>query len=541
MNADATRDELFRLANGIVDRASRPMFLDVDNRNAGWALTLKAAWDSGTAFCCALRSEMVPIDVDMSQIHLTDRYRDEIESSGQPFIEAASSGLNRPNRHFFVWAPDESTRERLVERLRGIGAREPVRVGQPIRLPGVSHRQHDTCSTPVSGEQVTAMLLTIAEYDTLAHDKVTGQVVERLSPQSRRLIDNGPSTDRSTWDMSVTHRLLADGLSADEIINFGLNGSTRFSEKAREREQRRSGSGASYLSLGISKAESSRKNRSLGIRSREDAIRLLDATADAVAKTDHRVFGGLTARRVLDGCVSLFLKQSTFERPLPVRTVAETAQVHKSTALRWLRHLRANQWITEVERGHRGRAAVYRLETPRLLPLLGSQGGCEPKSVRHLGVSKNSLFRHGFGGESGWRAASALSALGGEASTGLIASGSHLSSKHIGLVLNRLQDLDVVEKVRHGTWRLTGEDLDFLAEHCGADRVEKQQAMRHELDRVAFGQYRLSRLAERLPNDTLLHLEALDSANACNWLTGEVVAIDDLWANPAQIRQRITK
>ena len=94
MNADTTRDELFRLATNVVDPASRPMFLDGDNRNAGRARSLKAAWDSGRAFCCALRSEVVPIDVDESQVHLMDRYRDEIESSGKPFIEAASSGLD---------------------------------------------------------------------------------------------------------------------------------------------------------------------------------------------------------------------------------------------------------------------------------------------------------------------------------------------------------------------------------------------------------------------------------------------------------------
>jgi hypothetical protein len=182
---------------------------------------------------------------------------------------------------------------------------------------------------------------------------------------------------------------------------------------------------------------------------------------------------------------------------------------------------------------------VYRLETPRLLPLLGSQGGCEPKSVRDDGVSKNALFRHGYVGESGWRATSALSALGGEASTGSIATGSHLSDKHIGLVLNRLQAHGVVEKVRHGTWRLTGEDLDFLAEHWGADLVAKRQAMRHELDRAAFGQYRLSRLAQLLPPDSLLHLQALDSVNACDRLTGEIVSIDDLWADPTLIPRKV--
>ena len=175
------------------------------------------------------------------------------------------------------------------------------------------------------------MILSVTESDSPSQGQSTGQLMERLSPLTRRVIDNGPPADRSTWDMSVTHRLLGDGLSADEIVHFGLNGSTRFSEKAREREQRHLGIGASYLRLGINKAESFPKNGSLGIRSREDAIRLLDATADAVANTDHRVFGGLMARRVLEGCIQLFAEQSTFERPLSVRTVAETAQVHMST------------------------------------------------------------------------------------------------------------------------------------------------------------------------------------------------------------------
>ena len=105
--------------------------------------------------------------------------------------------------------------------------------------------------------------------------------------------------------------------------------------------------------------------------------------------------------------------------------------------------------------------------------------------------------------------------------------------------MNRLQVLGVVEKVRHGTWRLTGEDLDFLAEHWGADLVEKQQAMRHELDRATYGQYRLSRLAQLAPPDSLLHLQALDSVNACDWLTGETVSIGDLWADPTLILKRV--
>ena len=535
MNAEATRDELFRLAVCITDRASKPIFLGEDNKNAGRARSLQSAWDSDRAFCCMLRSEVVPIDVDQSQLHLVDRYRDEIRASGQPFIETASSGLDRPNRHFFVWIPDDEPRECLVERLRGIGGGEPVRVGQQIRPPGVRHRHHDSYSVPVDCRQVTAVILSVTESDSPSQGQSTGQLMERLSPLTRRVIDNGPPADRSTWDMSVTHRLLSDGLSADEIVHFGLNGSTRFSEKAREREQRHLGIGASYLRLGINKAESFPKNGSLGIRSREDAIRLLDATADAVANTDHRVFGGLMARRVLEGCIQLFAEQSTFERPLSVRTVAETAQVHMSTAWKWLRHLLANRWITEVQGGRHGLATVYRLEIPRFRTLLGSQGGCESKSVRFCGISKNALFRHRYGGESGWRAASALSALGGEASTGSIASCSYLLPKHLGSVLNRLQVLGVVEKVRHGTWRLTGEDLDFLAEHWGADLVEKQQAMRHELDRATYGQYRLSRLAQLAPPDSLLHLQALDSVNACDWLTGETVSIGDLWADPTLI------
>ena len=182
MNAETTRDELFRLATGVVDPAFRPMFLDADNRNAGRAPSLKAAWDSDRAFCCGLRSEVVPVDIDSAQVHLLPAYRDAIEASKQAFVEAASSGTDSANRHFFIWAPADTDHEHLVDTLRHMGGREPVRIGQPIRLPGVRHRCHSTRSTPVDRRQVAAMLSAITDHDTKPQDVIADRLMGRLSP-----------------------------------------------------------------------------------------------------------------------------------------------------------------------------------------------------------------------------------------------------------------------------------------------------------------------------------------------------------------------
>ena len=102
-------------------------------------------------------------------------------------------------------------------------------------------------------------------------------------------------------------------------------------------------------------------------------------------------------------------------------------------------------------------------------------------------------------------------------------------------MLNRLSDLGIVKRVRHGTWRLTDEDHDFLAELWGANLVEKRQKARHELDKVGYGIYRLNRLEHQL-GERLTHLSVLDSNTVVNLDTGETITIDDLWKDPQRAR-----
>ena len=530
MSEPRARGELLQLARHLVDPAFCPIYLNPNNENEGRADTLAEAWRTDRAFCIRLRPEVIPIDIDQRQVPLLARFREAVEASGQPFLEVASSGPDQSNRHFFVWVPEEPARERLLEALRSISGRQPIRHGGPMRLPGVLHRNCVARSTPVNANQCKELLAAVKDHDLLDIDRL----VDQLTPRTKRLLEDGPSSDRSTWDMRVTHRLLADGLSSEEIVRFGLDGSARFSEKARQREHRYPGSGERYLRLGVSKAAAGRNEGSLGIRSRDDAVELLAATAMAVAAADHRPFGGLTARRVLEACVHLFFEQSTFERPLAVRTVAEVAQVDKSTAAKWLRHLCEIGCLSQSTAARHGRAAVYWLEMSRMRTLLGSQGGCEAKSVRKPDYSvanRSPLFRHRYAGESGRLIVAALAALGGEARTKSIVERSNLSRSHAIGVLNRLETLGLTSRVRHGTWRLTDEDHDFLAELWGANFAEKRQKIRHELDKIAYGTYRLSCLERRL-EVRLAHLSIQDSNTVVNGTTGETLTIDDLWADP---------
>jgi len=151
-------------------------------------------------------------------------------------------------------------------------------------------------------------------------------------------------------------------------------------------------------------------------------------------------------------------------------------------------------------------------------------------------ANRSPLFRHRFAGESGRLIVAALAALGGEARTKSIVERSNLSRSHAIGVLNRLETLGLTSRVRHGTWRLTEEDHDFLAELWGANLVEKRQKARHELDKVGYGLYRLNRLARQL-GECLAHLSVLDSDTVVNIDTGETVAIDDLWKEPQRARR----
>ncbi len=501
-----------------------PLFLDSDNDKAGYVDSLVDAWLSGRPFCCNVRSEVVVVDIDHSDQPYLQDFRQLIDESGFPVLEVASGGMNRPNRHFYLWAPDESARDPLVHQLKSI-RRQPVRVGngQRIRLPGVRHRQMRQRALPVDDQQARAFLKAVTpSVETLW---------SQARPSTREAADAQPPEDRSSWDQHVIFQMVLDGLSAGQIVCLALHVGETFSTKARDLAKQSPQGALRYLLGSIRSAERLYAKSYWGeapmARTRADADWMLGGFAAAVAAADPAMFGGMRDARVLAGVVDLCREQSTFERPMGVRCLADRVGVGTESAVRRLGRLVEGGWISRTD--VRGPACGYRLETRKLWTLLGTTvGGCVPRSVPLPRFSRPHLFCHGFGNESGWRAYQALQALGGEAGTGQIAAEAHLRAGDLGLVLNRLSDLGVVEKVRHGVWRLTGADVDLLAEQWGADVVLKNRRRRMEMEQIAYGQLQLARLVESGLITDASDLVVRNSWSATDSWTGEVVRFDDL-------------
>jgi hypothetical protein len=512
--------ELFLLAGQLMDPKSVPLYLSGDNKNAGWGSSPVEAWRSDRAFCCDVRPEVIPIDVDQRQQRHLDQYRRVLEDSGFPWLEVKSGGHTGENRHLYVWVDDKPRRDALIAALRAVCDREAVRVGQRMRPPGTPHRSGANISVPVDPSQARRFLNKVAPP--------TEAIKAKLRPSTRHDLDSSPPNgDRSRWDQHVCFHLVVDELTCTEIVQLAVTGTGPFSAKARE--QPTHARSLDYMLRSIGNAQRIHDGGPGMIRSRADAKWILARLAYGASQIDPVVVGGPMARRVLEAAIDLFAEHSTLAWSLSERQVAENAGVHRHTARKWLHHLRTDGWLDLTEAACNGRAAVYELNTFRLVPLLGtSLGGCVPKSGTAMKVSRPSLFMWGFGGESGWQAVNTLASLGGEGRTCDIAQGAHISTGNIGRVLNRLQQLGVVDKARHGHWRLTDTDLDLLAEQWGADRVAKERHARHTTEQVLYGRYRLDRLAHRRPELPLQHLEVLDSNTVCDWNTGEMATINDL-------------
>ena len=515
------KTEYFLLASQLAAPDGRPLYLDVNNKNIGRAGSFLEAWLSDKSFCCDVRPGVVPIDIDEKQIGALHEYREIIKSSGHLWFEVASSGLQSAKRHFYIWVEDPQEREAFVAELKQVCGSEPVRVGQKMRLPGVLHRSKRFRAEIVNPSQ--------ADRFMRAHLPDWGALFESLRPSTRQELLVGPPTnDRSVWDQHICFQMVAEGVSPAEIVQLAAHREGHFSRKARE--QGTSAQTLRYLLRSIQKAHLIYDGKPPLPRSRSDAEWMLDRFAHAVANAPVETFGGTSARLVLEGVVALLSEQSTFERAISERTLAEQTGLHRHTARKWLHHLQNQGWVEQSQAASRGKAAKYRANTFKLVPLLGTRiGGCVPKNGTTMKVSRCALHTWGYAGESGFQVSKALEALGGEGRTKDIAKGSGITPSNVGRVLNRLQGLGVVERVQHGVWQLTGTDSEYLAEETGAMQKIKARHALHGVERVLYGKYQLARLKQLTPEGSLDRYEVFDSLTVCDWETGELISICDLW------------
>jgi hypothetical protein len=288
------------------------------------------AWASDRSFFINLRLEVVPFDLDLPEVELIGPVRDRLVEASVPFLEVASSGPERPNRHFFAWVPDETRRTRLVDRLGAEFGKTVVRYGRSMRPPGAPHRSGTVRSTAVDPTQ----LETLVEH--LLPDPES--LWRRLPPVDRRFVEAGPGPDRSSWDMSVAWKLARAGFTDTEMVWFGLTSRTPFSERGREDYRRHPKRGLSYLLRLPEKVRAAGFRSHLRFGSREAVDHYLEQVSAGIDRAPRSEFSSPYQRKVLAGCVRLFAEQHTIKRPLSKRTLpvrpksARTRPVNISTA-----------------------------------------------------------------------------------------------------------------------------------------------------------------------------------------------------------------
>jgi hypothetical protein len=473
-----------RLAYAMAKPGSQPMFLDRENKNAGRCASVSEALASGRAFATELIDEIIPIDLDTDQPSVED-VRAYLAEQRIPYLACRSGGalsLGVSRHHVYLWVPDEGQRATLLPILSTWLEGGAVRYGQRMRPPGSPHSSGIGTSEPVNRQQARGFLEQLGSRER--------RLPRPLPPDVEQLLVDGPRTDRSTFDMKVIWRLVLLGYSDLEIIELAYSDRYPFSDKAR--------------GLGIGSRDSLRYLEKTIGRVRAKAVEGFFASradvdswlANALCWVDQAVpafFGTTYTRRVFVACLRAFMDRHTTETALSSRSVASLAEVAKGTAGKHLEVLARGGWLLRVIPGRPGESAdasVYRLNVPKIDPLLGHDGGVTLGMGQLPELPSNPIFMRGFLNESGRTVVNAMEP-GDDMSRKELMEATGLSSSTLHDTLDRLREEQylLIEKVGHGQYKRTDRTIGDLEYATEAEIVSSNRNDMFQQERHVYGRF----------------------------------------------------
>ena len=143
--------------DAIINKSKPAMYLDKDNKCAGFD-DFDIAVMSGRAFCCDMVQEVIPVDIDATELPYLQEFRTLIQQSGYAYIEVMSGGDMSDNRHFYIYIDQKYERDIFTDKLRSICGSKLVRVNQKIRPPYTPHRTGTAKATPICEQQVQTFI-----------------------------------------------------------------------------------------------------------------------------------------------------------------------------------------------------------------------------------------------------------------------------------------------------------------------------------------------------------------------------------------------
>ena len=105
--------------DAIINKSKPAMYLDKDNKCAGFD-DFDIAVMSGRAFCCDMVQEVIPVDIDATELPYLQEFRTLIQQSGYAYIEVMSGGDMSDNRHFYIYI-DQNNPPTLINDIKMVG------------------------------------------------------------------------------------------------------------------------------------------------------------------------------------------------------------------------------------------------------------------------------------------------------------------------------------------------------------------------------------------------------------------------------------